>query len=132
MVDQQIRILNSKKQNGKDLCSIPRSRYDRRVSTIFSINGNPNQKCGSLTLYFLASTSTPKLPLSPRPNLMPFPSRETASATKHFITQLLYCDILLQYDIKSYIDRYTGLVFRSYCTFILATFCFEKLKQTST
>merc|ERR1711924_476504 len=55
-----------------------------------------------------------------------------SSATKHFITQLLYCDILLQYDIKSYIDRYTGLVFRSYCTFILATFCFEKLKQTST
>merc|ERR1711915_976022 len=78
------------------------------------------------------STSTLKLPLSPRPNLMPFPSRETASATKYFITQLLYCDILLQYDIKSYIDRYTGLVFRSYCTFILATFCFEKLKQTST
>merc|ERR1712157_445033 len=39
------------------------------------------------------STSTLKLPLSPRPNLMPFPSRETASATKchHVKCHQLFC-----------------------------------------
>ena len=40
--------------------------------------------------FILASTFTPKLPLSPRPNLTLFPSRETASATKsmaHRLTQ---------------------------------------------
>merc|ERR1712136_542180 len=53
------------------------------------------------------STSTLKLPLSPRPNLMPFPSRETASATKF---QLHY--------LQSCIDQFIW----SYCTFILATY----------
>ena len=49
-----------------------------------------------------ASTSTLKSPLSPRPNLMPFPSRETASATKchQFWCHQLWCHHLQSCNLK--------------------------------
>ena len=107
------------------MCSIPRSCYDRRVSKTFYTEIRDHRTAGpvdqlmSCTLqrpylrlpatwyplltritHISASTSTLKLPLSPRPNLMPFPSRETASATK-----------LLVKNLQSYIiDQYIFLL----------------------
>ena len=68
----------------------------------YSRPGNPGRFLTNIS----ASTSTPKLLLSPRPNLTPFLSRETASATK---LQLHY--------LQSCIDQFIW----SNCTFILAT-----------
>ena len=81
----------------------------------------------------LASTSTLKSPLSPRPNLMPFPSRETASATK--CHQQLWCHQPIWPSPKTnhaFLSHLAGYVFwLLYCTFILATNCFKKLKHNS-
>ena len=81
-------------------------------------------------IFILASTSTLKLPLSPRPNLMPFPSRETASATK--CHQQLWCHQLwpspkTNHTLLSHLAGYAFWLL--YCTFILATNCFKKLKR---
>ena len=78
----------------------------------FPRQGNPER----LLTYILASTSTPKLLLSPRPNLTPFLSRETASATK---LQLHY--------LQSCIDQFIW----SNCTFILATYSVLRNKKYS-
>ena len=119
-----------KNKNGKNLCSIPRSCYDRRVSSRF-LYQRSTEGMGGLTLfdgydilvrgiqdgfitYISASTSTPKLLLSPRPNLTPFLSRETASATK---LQLHY--------LQSCIDQ----IIWSNCTFILATYSVLRNKK---
>ena len=66
---------------------------------------NLYQQCNILSpesvtklIFILASTSTLKLPLSPRPNLMPFPSRETASATK---CHQLWCHQVWRHHIES-------------------------------
>ena len=87
----------------------------------------------SPNLYFiLASTSTLKLPLSPRPNLIPFPSRETASATKchqHFWCLQLWPSPKINHTLLSHLAGYAFWLL--YCTFILATNCFKKLKRNS-
>ena len=79
----------------------------------------------------LASTSTLKSPLSPRPNLMPFPSRETASATK--CHQQLWCHQLWP-SPKTNHTHFSHLAGNAFwllnCTFILATNCFKKLNTT--
>ena len=88
------------------------------------------KKCHQLYFFILASTSTLKLPLSPRPNLMPFPSRETASATK--CHQQLWCHQLWPSPKRNHtlLSHLAGYAFwLLYCTFILATNCFKKLKQ---
>ena len=132
-----------KNKNGKNLCSIPRSCYDRRVSKTFYIDfrdqwtaesayelyaATAQDPCYRVPFWVTkithisASTSTLKSPLSPRPNLMPFPSRETASATK-----------LLVKNLQSYIiDQYIFLLLTNNW-FIDHTvhlfwqhFCFEK------
>ena len=116
------------------MCSIPRSRYDRRVSIRTFVNNVSfcHQKVSPNLFFILASTSTLKLPLSPRPNLMPFPSRETASATK--CHQQLWCHQLwpspkTNHTLLSHLAGYAFWLL--YCTFILATNCFKKLKQNS-
>merc|ERR1712176_473665 len=62
--------------------------------------------------------------------LDPFPSRETASATK---CHQLWCD--QQYwspTNHTYLSRLAGFAcWLLYCTFILATNCFKRLKQNS-
>merc|ERR1712168_1493642 len=63
------------------------------------------------------STSTLKLLLSPRPNLMPFPSRETASATKSILSTTLPVNI--QSTFCQHFDGELNHTFN--CTFILAT-----------
>ena len=78
----------------------------------YSRPGNPGRFLTNIS----ASTSTPKLLLSPRPNLTPFLSRETASATK---LQLHY--------LQSCIDRFIW----SNCTFILATYSVLRNKKFS-
>ena len=127
-------LSNSKKQNGQNLCSIPRSCYDRRVSFLFFVTNMTvcHQEVSPILFSILASTSTLKLPLSPRPNLMPFPSRETASAIK--CHQQLWCHQLWPSPKTNHatLSHLAGYAFwLLYCTFILATNCFKKLKQNS-
>ena len=73
----------------RDLCRFPRGRHARRVSTTnfrdYSFWNDQTilvaQICAvTFNLFLSASTSTPRSLSSPRPSLMPSPSRATASA----------------------------------------------------
>lgn len=116
-----------KKQNGQDLCSIPRSCYDRRVSFYFFVTNRTDRhrkSCHQIYFFILASTSTPKLPLSPRPNLMPFPSRETASATK--------CYRLWSPSNHALFQSFSGIRFLTIVLYIYSgNNRFKKLKQNT-
>merc|ERR1712176_118385 len=70
------------------------------------------------------STSTPKLPSSPRQNLMPFPSRETASATK--------CYRLWSPSNHALFQSFSGIRFLTFVLYIYSgNNRFKKLKQNT-
>ena len=81
-------------------------------------------------IFILASTSMPKLLLSLRPNLMPFPSKEIANVTKchqqpwchqqlwpsskcnhALVSQLLICDLYIYSGKIHYLKKYQKVLY---------------------
>ena len=84
-ISSENKIPNNK--NAKNLRSITRSRYDRRVSQLFDRYHFVDIKFVST---ISVSTSTLRWLSSPKPSSMPFPSREIANAIKYYLTSIFW------------------------------------------